>query len=85
MQGGVAYLPSHDPDSPARLTPGTLVGKRQDTFGLRITNKSRYATIGFSDQANLDDGAIWPIAFALKQLTGAEETRIAALVKKAVE
>jgi uncharacterized protein YdhG (YjbR/CyaY superfamily) len=47
--------------------------------------KSRYATIGFSDQANLDDGAMWATAFALKQLTGAEETRIAALVKKAVE
>jgi len=46
--------------------------------------KSRYATIGFSDQANLDDGAMWATAFALKQLTGAEETRIAALVKKAV-
>jgi uncharacterized protein YdhG (YjbR/CyaY superfamily) len=47
--------------------------------------KSRYATIGFSDQAKLDDGAMWATAFALKQLTGAEETRIAALVKKAVE
>jgi hypothetical protein len=46
--------------------------------------KTRYATLGFSDAANLDDGAIWPVAFALKQLTAAEEARIVALVKKAV-
>jgi uncharacterized protein YdhG (YjbR/CyaY superfamily) len=46
--------------------------------------KSRYATIGFSDKANLDDGAMWPTSFALKELTPSEEARIAALVKKAV-
>jgi uncharacterized protein YdhG (YjbR/CyaY superfamily) len=46
--------------------------------------KSRYATFGFSDQANLDDGAMWPTAFALQKLTAADEKRIAALVKKAV-
>ena len=46
--------------------------------------KSRYATVGFSDKANLDDGAMWPTSFALKELTAAEEARIAALVKKAV-
>ncbi len=46
--------------------------------------KTRYATLGFSDKANLDEGAMWPIAFALKGLTAAEEARIAALVKKAV-
>ena len=46
--------------------------------------KTRYATLGFSDQANLDDGAMWPTAFALKALTAAEEARIGALVKKAV-
>ena len=45
---------------------------------------TRYATFGFSDTANLDEGTIWPIAFALKQLTAAEEARIGALVKKAV-
>jgi uncharacterized protein YdhG (YjbR/CyaY superfamily) len=45
---------------------------------------SRYATLGFNDVANLDDGAMWPTAFALKELTPAEEDRIAALVKKAV-
>jgi uncharacterized protein YdhG (YjbR/CyaY superfamily) len=46
--------------------------------------KTRYATLGFSDQANLDDGAMWPTAFALKELTAADEARIGALVKKAV-
>jgi len=45
---------------------------------------SRYATLGFNDTANLDDGAMWPTAFALKELTAAEEQRIAALLKKAV-
>jgi hypothetical protein len=46
--------------------------------------KTRYATFGFSDKANLDEGPMWPTAFALKGLTAAEEARIAALVKKAV-
>jgi uncharacterized protein YdhG (YjbR/CyaY superfamily) len=46
--------------------------------------KSRYATLGFSDRANLDDGAMWPTDFALKKLTRAEEKRIAELVKQAV-
>src|ERR671915_1877012 len=45
---------------------------------------SRYATLGFSDEANLDEGAMWPTSFALKELSAAEEARIAALVKKAV-
>jgi uncharacterized protein YdhG (YjbR/CyaY superfamily) len=46
--------------------------------------KSRYATFGFSDEANLDEGAMWPVAFALKGLTAAAEAKIGALVKKAV-
>jgi uncharacterized protein YdhG (YjbR/CyaY superfamily) len=46
--------------------------------------KTRYATLGFSDAANLDEGALWPTAFALKELTAAEDARIGALVKKAV-
>ncbi len=46
--------------------------------------KSRYATFGFSDNANLEEGAMWPTAFALKKLTALEEARIGALVKKAV-
>jgi uncharacterized protein YdhG (YjbR/CyaY superfamily) len=46
--------------------------------------KTRYATLGFSDKANLDEGHMWPTAFALEELTAAEEARIGALVKKAV-
>ena len=45
--------------------------------------KTRYATLGFSDAAKLDEGGLWPVAFALKDLTAADEARIAALVKKA--
>ncbi len=46
--------------------------------------KTRYATLGFSDKANLDEGEMWPVAFALRELTATEEARISALVKKAV-
>jgi hypothetical protein len=46
--------------------------------------KTRYATLGFSDAARLDDGAVWPTAFALTELTAADEAKISALVKKAV-
>ena len=46
--------------------------------------KTRYATLGFSDKANLDEGQMWPTAFALKELTADEEARIVALVKKAL-
>jgi uncharacterized protein YdhG (YjbR/CyaY superfamily) len=46
--------------------------------------KTRYATFGFSDAANIDEGALWPVAFALAELTAADEARIGALVKKAV-
>jgi uncharacterized protein YdhG (YjbR/CyaY superfamily) len=46
--------------------------------------KTRYATFGFQDKANLDEGAMWPVAFALTKLTAADEARIRALVKKAV-
>ena len=54
--------------------------------GLQAAAKfnSRYATIGFEEEAHLDDGAMWPIAFALTELTAADEARIGALVKKAV-
>ncbi len=45
---------------------------------------TRYATLGFNDSANLDEGSLWPVAYALKKLTPAEEARIAELVKKAV-
>ena len=46
--------------------------------------KARYATFGFSDKANLDEGTVWPVAFALKELTATDEVRIGTLVKKAV-
>ena len=46
--------------------------------------KTRYATLGFNDSARLDDGAVWPVAYALKELTAADEAKIAALVKRAV-
>ena len=46
--------------------------------------KTRYATLGFSDKAKLDEGLMWPTAFALKELTAAEEARVIALIKKAV-
>jgi hypothetical protein len=46
--------------------------------------KTRYATLGFSDAANLDEGGLWPVAYALNRLTSADEAKIAALVKKAV-
>jgi hypothetical protein len=46
--------------------------------------KTRYGTFGFSDRANLDEGAMWPVAFALTELTDAEEARITALVKQGV-
>jgi len=65
---------------PAYAKDGTVVCffKAADKF------KARYATLGFNDAANLDDGAMWPTEFALKKLTPGEEKRIAALVKKAV-
>ena len=53
-------------------------------FQASMKFKTRYATLGFSDKANLDESAMWPTAFALKELTTAEETRISALLKKAV-
>ena len=46
--------------------------------------KTRYATFGFNDSAHLDDGTLWPVAYALKELTAADEAKITALVKKAV-
>jgi len=59
-------------------------GKVVCFFQAEAKFKTRYATFGFSDKANLDEGNIWPGAYALKGLTAAEEARIAAVVKKAV-
>ena len=53
-------------------------------FQSAVKFKSRYATLGFSDTANLDEGAMWPTSFALKELTAADEARIGTLVKRAV-
>ena len=74
------------------LTPKTWYGMPAYAKGDKVVCffqsadkfKSRYATFGFSDQANLDEGAVWPTSFAVKKLTAADEKRIAALVKKAV-
>jgi uncharacterized protein YdhG (YjbR/CyaY superfamily) len=65
---------------PAYAKDGKVVCHFQDAQKF----KTRYATFGFSDAANLDEGGMWPVAFALKELTAAEEARIDALVKKAV-
>jgi uncharacterized protein YdhG (YjbR/CyaY superfamily) len=65
---------------PAYAKDGKVVCYFQDAQKFN----SRYATFGFSDEANLDKGAMWPTSFALKELTAADEAKIAALVKKAV-
>ena len=65
---------------PAYAKDGNVVCFFQDAQKL----KSRYGTLGFSDKAKLDEGHMWPTAFALKELTPADEARIGALVKKAV-
>jgi hypothetical protein len=65
---------------PAYAKDGKIVCHFQDARKF----KTRYATLGFSDAANLDEGAMWPVAFALTKLTAADEARIGALVKKAV-
>ncbi len=57
---------------------------RAEFFQSAAKFKSRYATLGFSDQANLDDGTMWPAGFALTGLTAADEARFGALVKQAV-
>jgi hypothetical protein len=65
---------------PAYARDGKVVCFFRDTQKF----KERYMTLGFNEEANLDEGAMWPVAFALKELTAAEEARIGALVKKAV-
>jgi uncharacterized protein YdhG (YjbR/CyaY superfamily) len=64
---------------PAYAKDGNVVCFFQDAAKF----KARYATLGFSDKAHLDDGAMWPTSYALTELTSADEARIAALVKKA--
>ncbi|HEY8854218.1 MAG TPA: DUF1801 domain-containing protein [Candidatus Dormibacteraeota bacterium] len=65
---------------PAYAKDGKIVCHFQDAQKF----KTRYATLGFSDAANLDEGSMWPNAYALMKLTAADEARIGALVKKAV-
>ncbi len=65
---------------PAYYMDGKLICHFQDAKKF----KTRYATLGFSDSAHLDEGQIWPVAYALKELTPTEEARIVALVKKAL-
>ena len=80
-------------DSAPDLMPKTLFGMRAYAekdgkvicfFQAAQKFNTRYATFGFQDTANLDEGVLWPVVFALKELTAAEEARISALVKKAV-
>ena len=65
---------------PAYARDGKIVCHFQDAKKF----KTRYATLGFSDTAKLDDGGIWPVAYALDKLTAADEAKIAALVKQAL-
>ena len=94
---GVKVAPTLTPILRIRLIPGLRcfvarsrpshcqVGRSYDNrCGRAHTLKARYATFGFSDKVNLDEGTVWPVAFALKGLTAAEEASIVALVKKAV-
>jgi uncharacterized protein YdhG (YjbR/CyaY superfamily) len=83
-----AIIKASAPDLTPRLWYGMPAyakdGKVVCFFQSAAKFKTRYATLGFSDAAHLDEGALWPTAFALKELTPTEEARIAALVKKAV-
>ena len=77
---GPALIPRLWYGMPAYAKDGKVVCFFQDAQKF----KTRYATLGFSDVANLDDGGMWPAAYALKNLTTADEARIGALVKKAL-
>jgi hypothetical protein len=83
-----AIIKANAPDLSPRLWYGMPAyakdGKVVCFFQSAAKFKTRYATFGFQHDANLDEGAMWPTAFALKELTAAEEARIGALVKKAV-
>ena len=66
------------------MSPSRKDGRTVCFFQPAQKFKSRYATLGFNDAANLGEGAMWPVAYALTELTAADEARIGALVKKAV-
>ena len=76
--------PTLDPKTWYGMPAYALDGKVLCYFQSADKFKARYATFGFNDNANLDNGAMWPTSFALKDLTAAEEAKIASLVKKAV-
>jgi uncharacterized protein YdhG (YjbR/CyaY superfamily) len=83
-----AIIKDHAPSLSPRLWYGMPAyakdGKILCFFQSAQKFNTRYATLGFTDAAHLDDGAMWPTAFALKELTAAEEARISALVRQAV-
>ena len=79
-----ASAPSLSPKTWYGMPAYARDGKVVCYFQAAVKFNSRYATLGFNDTANLDDGAMWPTAFALKELTAAEEERIGALVMQAV-
>jgi uncharacterized protein YdhG (YjbR/CyaY superfamily) len=79
-----ASAPALSPKTWYGMPAYALDGKVVCFFQSAQKFNTRYATLGFSDAANLDDGALWPVTFALKELTVAEEAKIGALVKKAV-
>ncbi len=83
-----AIIKASAPDLSPRLWYGMPAYAKDDRIICHFQDarkfKTRYATLGFSDNANLDEGAMWPVAYALKGLTSAEEARITALVKRAV-
>ena len=79
-----ASAPALSPKTWYGMPAYALDGKVVCFFQSAQKFKTRYATFGFNDTARLDDGAMWPTAFALKKLTAADAARIGALVKKAV-
>ncbi len=83
-----AIIRATAPDLSARLWYGMPAYYKDGELVCHYQNaakfKTRYGTLGFSDNANLDDGVMWPVAFALKELTASDEARIAALLKRAV-
>jgi uncharacterized protein YdhG (YjbR/CyaY superfamily) len=84
MQGRQTQVCAHHPKTWYGMPAYAKDGKFVCFFQSAQKFNSRYATFRFSDQANLDDGAMWPTSFALTELTAEDEARIRALVKKAV-
>jgi uncharacterized protein YdhG (YjbR/CyaY superfamily) len=80
----MAAAPTLEPKTWYGMPAWALNGKVLCFFQSARKFKTRYATLGFSDEAKLDDGAMWPASFALVKLTAAEEKRITALVRQAV-